>query len=547
MLGFDKLASLGAWARLGRSEEPRRAVAELVAPPAVDTPQLRDLHDLRRLLADASGACEVLRFREARVAGIADHSDRVAEDSVFFAIPGHQADGARFASRAVGAGAVAVVAARPLPVPVPCFVVPDVRRAASRVADVFYRFPSRQIPVVGVTGTNGKTTVADLLRLCLEDDERPVGSLGTIEYRLGPRPPHGNGATVLPARTTTPGPIDVQAHLRSMVDRGMRAAVLEVSSHALDQGRTEAVRFHAAVFTNLTQDHLDYHGSMQAYQAAKARLFQGLRPGGIAVLPADDPTARPMLDAVPEGVEVATYAIGSTLKDALPDSGVHVRAEILHAALEGTLIRLRTPEGCVEASLPLIGEHNVRNALAGMTCAIAMDVGSLRVADAISRAQPVPGRLERVDDGRTGFCAFVDYAHTPDALAQVLRSLAPLTGGRLRLMFGCGGQRDELKRPQMGRIAAELADHVVLTHDNPRDECPDRILRQILDGARQVSGAVIEVCPDRRRAIRRVLGHGREGDVIVLAGKGHERGQMIGGRLYPFDDREEARRCLARR
>ncbi len=502
-----------------------------------------DLDGLREVLAPA----EVLRFRNEPIHGLADHGADVEPGDVFFAVPGTTVDGSRFATEAVGRGAVAVVADRPLPVVVPCWIVDDVRRAAGRVAAEFFRHPSRRMAVLGITGTNGKTTVSDLLRLCLEDDEHAVGSLGTISYNLGPsNGGDGKVDAVVPARTTTPGPIEMQRYLRCMADRGVGAVVLEASSHALDQGRTDAVEFDAAVFTNLTRDHLDYHGSMQAYAASKERLFGQLRPGALAVLPADDPTAVSMREAVPPGVRIATWELAGG-KRALPAGDVHVIGRVVRGDLCATRLEIRTPEGSVDIALPLVGEHNARNALAAVACAVGLGIGSLRVADALTRARPVRGRLEPVNDHGRGIHLFVDYAHTPDALKKVLMSLRPLTGGRLRVLFGCGGERDEGKRPSMGRIAAQLADHVVVTHDNPRREDPERILQQIVAGAVEAepSRAVVDVCADRRAAIAHILTRAGRGDTVVLAGKGHELGQTIGGRVLPFDDREEAELWLA--
>ncbi|MFQ5504069.1 MAG: UDP-N-acetylmuramoyl-L-alanyl-D-glutamate--2,6-diaminopimelate ligase [Planctomycetota bacterium] len=551
MLGLVKMA--GAWAGLGRSTRAevragtrrrRRDFAgawELPQPPARRS--LRDLKDLRHVL----GKPEVHRFRNAEIKGLADHSARVEEGFLFFAVPGLETDGASFAREAVNQGAVAIISARPLSVPVPVFLVPDVRRAASRAASSFFRRPSSRVPVIGVTGTNGKSTVTDLLSLCLEDDALPVGSLGTIAYRLAD-PAVQNGARagrkILHGRTTTPGPIDLQRYLHEMIQNGVRRAVVEVSSHALDQGRTEAVDFAAAVFTNLTQDHLDYHGSMAAYAEAKASLFRSLRPGALAVLPADDPSAQPIFAALPEGVRLVTYGH-------LPcsdENAFHVSGEVLRSDLRGTLLRVRTPEGCAEIELPLVGSHNVRNALAAIACSVGMGIGTLRSAEALRRARPVRGRLERVDRGQTRFPIFVDYAHTPDALRQVLSSLKPLTERRLRVVFGCGGERDRSKRPIMGRIATEIADDVVLTDDNPRRESSEHILEEIRRGVSEVrdNAAKVHLCPNRRAAIRHALDRAAPGDIVVLAGKGHEQGQIVGDRVLPFDDRTEVEEWLCR-
>jgi UDP-N-acetylmuramoyl-L-alanyl-D-glutamate--2,6-diaminopimelate ligase len=522
MQGLETLKAHG-----DRTRAPRLRLADLVA---------------------AIGPSEVLRRRDCEVTGVADHSAAVEPGNVFFAVPGCRDDGARYAAQAIGRGAVAVVADRPLSLPVTCCVVPDVRRAASRAADRWFGSPSRQMTVVGVTGTNGKTTVAELIRICLEDDARPAGSLGTVEYRLGPTSGSKGdemGDVIVPSHNTTPGPIAIQSCLRQMLDRGARAAVLEVSSHALDQGRVEAIHFTAAVFTNLTQDHLDYHGTMERYAMAKARLFAALGRGAVAVLPAEGPGAAAMRAAVPAGLPLATWSLGKR-RDSLPDTGVHVRGEILAADARGTRLLATTRQGDVDFLLPLVGRHNVRNALAAMTCALSLGVGHLRAAGALGRARPVRGRLQRIDDRGRGFDVFVDYAHTPDALEQVLGSLRTMARGRLRVVFGCGGERDAKKRPIMGRIAAELADHVVLTWDNPRSEDPESILGQIVAGVRSAGEhrAQVEVVPDRGRAIRRALESAEPGDVVVIAGKGHETGQQVGQAVLPFDDTRIAEEWL---
>ncbi len=526
MIAFDRLPFLGLLSSSRRTGCAGGALHERTMP-ALSPDGLADLAGLRALLPEA----EVLRFRDAPVLALADDSRQAASGSVFFAVPGTRLDGAAFAAEAVGRGAVAVVAARPLPLPVPVFVVPDVRRAAARAAAAFYREPSRVVPVAGVTGTNGKTSTALLLARCLEEHFGKAGCLGTVGHRLGLS--GGEPEIVLPAARTTPGPIAVQRLLRQMVDRGARALVVEASSHALDQGRVEAVAFKAAVFTNLSRDHLDYHGTMAAYAEAKARLFRGLAPGAIAVLPADDPAAEAMRAALPPGVRLSSWAFGRGR------AGLRVRAELRGVDLEGTSLRLFVDGAEVPVRLPWIGRHAARNAVAAFTCAVELGVGPLRAAAALADAPPVPGRLERVGDRRAGFAVFVDYAHTPDALRAVLAALRPLAAGRLLLLFGCGGDRDRGKRPEMAAVAAAGADLVVLTNDNPRGEDPARILADIRAGIPpEAAGRFTEV-PDRRRAIRKILGAARRGDVVLIAGKGHETGQEIAGRVLPFDDREE--------
>ncbi len=542
MLGFDRLAALGVLPTKGgrRQGGPVPRSIEIPVPGSGTGPSgkvgLRDLEDLCAI----SNPVEVLRYRNRPVLGLTDDSREVRPGGVFFAVPGHAEDGAAFASEALGRGAVAIVASRPLPVPLPLLVVEDVRRTAGKAAAAFFGDPSRSMPVLGVTGTNGKTTTARLCALCLEEEYGNVGVLGTVAFHLG-RDASGV-AKVLPADRTTPGPIAVQSLLREMRDRGTRAAVLEVSSHALDQGRCDSVRFKVAIFTNLSRDHLDYHGTMEAYARAKARLFAGLGEDAVAVLPSDDPSAAAVFESLPSGVRLATWCLG---RRAGPGD-LHVECEILSTDLRGSRLRLHVGGADIPLRLPLVGEHNVRNAVAAFTGAVALGIGPLRAAGALTLAPPVPGRLERMPTEGLGFEVLVDYAHSPDALAKVLASLRPLVPGRLLLVFGCGGDRDRGKRPRMGGIAARFADRIVLTNDNPRGEDPEAILRDILDGVPVPDRIRVDLCRDRRRAIRRALAEAREGDLVLIAGKGHEQGQEVDGRTIPFDDREEVRAWLQR-
>ncbi len=527
--------------------------------------RLEDLGALWRHLLDLFGRDLTVHgfedqapAEQIRIACISDHSGRVRPGDVLFAVSGTERDGAQYVEEAIANGAIAIVADRALDSvlrqSLPLFVVPNTRLAVARIAAIYFGEPSRDMPVIGVTGTNGKTTVTDLLSLCLEDDSRQVGSLGTIQYRLGPACPSDPQdkddadsvetiEKVVAATNTTPGPIALQSYLAEMRDRGVRASVIEVSSHALDQGRTDWVHFDTAVLTNLSQDHLDYHGDMESYGRAKARLFQKLKPGSLAVLPNDEPSAAYIFECLPQGLRLVTYGFGpATHKDAY-----HVRGRILKNDLSGISFLVETEEGSAEVVLPLVGVHNVRNALAALATAIGMGVGTLRAADALSRARPVLGRLERMDTGEGEFAIFVDYAHTPDALSQVLHALRPMTRGNLRVLFGCGGDRDRSKRPQMGRIAAVQADYLLVTDDNPRHENPDLIRRQILEGVESVEDleARVEICGDRRKAIHHLLSLSEPGDTVLIAGKGHETGQVLGKEILPFSDREEVETWLS--
>ncbi len=541
MFGFDRLVG---WAvRPGRSRmlAPETTGSGLVLDPKGTERELDRIVDLEDLARALPGA-ELLRFPEAPVTvkDICHDSRKARQGSVFFAIPGIDQDGAVFANEAVGRGAVAVVARRPLPVPVPLFLVEDVRAALSRVSAIFYGQPSRVLPVAGITGTNGKTTVAHLLAACLQDTHGPVGVLGTLGGRLG-FDKQGNEIQVSLANTT-PGALEIHRLLREMLSNGCESAVLEVSSHALDQGRVRDVRFQAAVFTSLSQDHLDYHGSMEAYARAKAKLFGLLEKGGVAVLPADDPEAAVMRKEVPPGIRVVTWALGKPKNPA----ECHLQGEILSQGPTGTRLRVHAREGMADLDLGLIGVHNARNAMTALATAMALKVSLLYAVDRLGQAIPVAGRLEEMAGEGGRFPIFVDYAHTPDALEKACLAVRGLGPKKLHLVFGCGGDRDRLKRKIMGKIAALNADHVVVTNDNPRSEDPERILQMILEGVEQREGLCVELCLDRGEAIRHVLDRAEEGDAVLIAGKGHEQGQVIGKETLPFDDREEVKAWLRR-
>jgi UDP-N-acetylmuramoyl-L-alanyl-D-glutamate--2,6-diaminopimelate ligase len=502
-------------------------MSELAYPSGLPSGQgfvrLRELWDCLR-------PREVLRYRDLAVDGLAFHSAEVRPGNLFFAIRGARSDGAAFAQQAVARGAAAMVAEEALPVSVPMLIVDNARAALADAARYFYRDPSRAVSVVGITGTNGKTTTAHLLRGCLQADRRQVGSIGTIAYEFGGRR--------IPAANTTPDPVRIQGYLREMADRFASACVMEVSSHSLDQERVRGVRFAVGVFTNLTQDHLDYHGDMRSYAAAKARLFAQLQPGAVAVLNHDDPASATMADHVGAGVRVLTFGLS-------PDADV--RAEDVHAGPDGTRLVIVMPNGRVELFLRLCGLHNVHNALAAAASALAMGTSELTVASALEDSRPVPGRLELVEAplGRPArIRVFVDYAHTPDALDKVCGTLARLGEGRLFVVFGCGGDRDRSKRAPMTAAVARHAHTAFLTSDNPRSEDPEAILDEMEPGIGD-SGARCFRIVDRAEAIRRAVAEAAPGDTVLIAGKGHETYQILRDSVVPFDDRLEAARALA--
>ena len=448
------------------------------------------------------------------VRDLAYDSRRVQNGTLFFCVPGAVADGHDHAAAAVAAGACALVVERELPLPVPQIVVDSCRAAMGPIADVFFDRPSAHLLVLGVTGTNGKTTTAYLQHAILAAAGHTTGLLGTIERRIG--------GVVEPAQRTTSEAIDLHRDLRRMLDAGDTACAMEVSSHALDQQRVAGVRFAAAAFTNLTQDHLDYHADMDAYFAAKALLFDGRCP---TTANADDAYGRRL---------PADLRFGLTA----PDAGV--RAEDVRYGAHGTTFHLRTPWGDATVATRLVGRFNVENALAAASSAGLAGVPLAAVVAGLEGLAGVPGRLEVVSGDRP-FAVIVDYAHTADALENVLRALRPLATGRLIVVFGCGGDRDRGKRPAMARVACALADEVIITTDNPRSEDPLAIIAEVATGAD--GRHVVE--PDRRRAIERAIAAAGPGDVVLIAGKGHEQGQDVAGIVTPFDDRAVACEVLA--
>src|ERR687896_390024 len=453
---------------------------------------------------------------DVEVSGLAYSSRSVVPGTLFFCVPGFRADGHDFAPDAVARGAVALVCQRPLGLGVPEVIVDDVRAAMGPAAARFFGDPTAELEVVGVTGTNGKTTTAFLVRHLLEAGGGQTRLPGTLK-RVG-----GGGQEEV--ERTTPEAIDLQATFRAMVDRGDRACAMEVSSHALELGRAAGIRFACRVFTNLTQDHLDFHETMEAYFLAKRRLFE--EPGP-AVVNVDDEYGRRMaaeLDCVTFGI----------------DNEADYRALDVEFDLMGSRFRCETPDGSLELESPLPGLFNVQNALAAIAAARLLGVGAETIAAALPGFGRVPGRFEPVDEGQD-FGVLVDCAHTPEALENVLRAAREVTQGRLHVVFGAGGDRDRGKRPLMGAAAGRLADRVLVTSDNPRSEEPDAIVDEIMKGA----GPDAERETDRRRAIALAIDTAEPGDVVVIAGKGHEQGQEFeAGRKEPFDDVTEARAAL---
>ncbi|MDA8146573.1 MAG: UDP-N-acetylmuramoyl-L-alanyl-D-glutamate--2,6-diaminopimelate ligase [Thermaerobacter sp.] len=480
------------------------------------------MRDLARLLETLGG--EQWGTAGGEASGIAYDSRRVGPGGIFVAIPGFRDDGHRYIPAAVAAGAAAVVAERdPDSLPVPWVRVADSRRALAQLACGFFDHPSRELDLVGVTGTNGKTTTTHLLRQVLEAAGSKTGLLGTVHNLIGDR--------VLPVEHTTPEAPDLQQLLRRMVDEGCRAAVMEVSSHSLTLQRVAGTHFRVTVLTNVTQDHLDFHGTFEAYLAAKASLFDATRP---AALNADDPNF-PLFRK--RCRRVLTYGLGE---------GAQVRGEAVRVLPEGARFNLITSRGVWPVRLSLTGRFNVYNALAAAAAALLLGVDETAVVRGLEAARPVTGRLERVEEGQP-FTVVVDYAHTPDGLEKLLTTVREFTAGRVLLVFGCGGDRDRGKRPLMGEVAARRADYAWLTADNPRSEDPEAIIEEITVGFRRAGRDNYRRTVDRAMAIREALRAARPGDAVVVAGKGHETYQIFRDRTEAFSDREELRRGLNER
>ncbi len=463
----------------------------------------------------------------AEVTSLAYDSRRVQRGTLFFAIQGEKADGHAFIPQALERGAVAVVSERMPPSGLASrwARVPRIRRALSNAGRLFFGQPDLCLKLIGITGTNGKTTTAFLVDSILRAAGISTGLLGTIEYRVGGR--------ALPALNTTPESLDLWSYLSQTVDAGGAGVVMEVSSHALAQERVWGFPYSVAVFTNLTRDHLDYHKDFEHYFEAKRRLFEGLGtpPPEWAVINLDDPWGRKLLDVpCPQRL---TYGM---------NSNAQVKAKHIdyrHNGLEGTLV---TPEGKLQLVSSLVGRANLMNILAATAASLAYGIPLEKIEEGVKDLKAVPGRFERIDEGQP-FLVIVDYAHTDDALRNVLSTARELTRDRLIVVFGCGGERDRAKRPMMGEAAGSLSDLAVLTSDNPRGEDPLLIMNDAQVGL-QKAGKPYWAEVDRETAIRKAVEEAREGDVVVLAGKGHETYQILKERTISFDDREVARRVL---
>ena len=496
----------------------------------------------RRIVPSSEGR------RDAVLSGVAYDSRQVAPGDLLVALVGERFDGHDYLAQVVEAGASALVVQenraekwQNLNLPVPLLVVPNCRAVLAPLATTFYDNPTQNLYLAGVTGTNGKTTTVRMIDSIARANGDVTGTIGTL------------GATVagraLPGDRTTPEAPDLQKLFRAMVDAGAKSAAMEVASHALALGRTEGCLFDVGVFTNLTQDHLDFHGTMDNYRDAKGKLFtdyaDAAKAAGkrfVAVLNVDD-RAGYFYDSVSRAAEVLPYSAQGNIADAL------IVAHEVKAQVDSITFTASTQIGQILVKLPFGGGFNVANALAAIGYGVARGLSAETIAEGLATCPPVPGRFEPVKAGQD-FAVLVDYAHTPDGLQNVLQSARPLTQGKLWVVFGCGGNRDKTKRPLMGKIACDLADVALATSDNPRRENPDAILDDVLAGMTGGNRAQVIREADRRAAIALAVQGAKAGDTVVIAGKGHEDYQIIGDETFPFSDvavaREEITKCLAR-
>ena len=488
-------------------------------------PRTKPLSDL---IQRVDGATPIAGGGGVAVSGITADSRRAGPGMLFVAVRGTQTDGHRFIADAVARGAAAVVFEQlPFGVSAPVMVqCPDTKLALGRMADALYEDPSRRLTLVGVTGTNGKTTTVHLIRSIVCAGGQPCGMAGTVCYD------DCSGAAA-EAVTTTPDAVTLRELMAGAADAGARTFAMEASSHALDQGRTDLLDFDAAVFTNLSGDHLDYHGNIDAYAAAKSRLFESLKPEATAIVNGDDRYAQRMVRDCPAPVVRFGFEASNGLV-----------AENLDLTIDGSAFDAVSAEGRLRVSLRTIGRHNVSNALAAVGACRAIGIDDATIVRGLAGAEGVPGRLQRVNP-QDDFAVFVDYAHTDKGLESVLEALRPFTAGRLICVFGCGGDRDRTKRPRMGDVVSRLADIAVVTNDNPRSEDPSSIARQVTGG--MVGPAERCVVLDRAKAIDLAIGRAEPDDVVLIAGKGHETYQIFKDGRRHFDDVESAREALSRR
>lgn len=472
----------------------------------------------------------VAKAGDAEITGITYDSREVKPGWLFIAMQGGSFDGHRFIANAIESGAAAVIAEHKVDdISVPCVIVPDGRTAMGQISAPFFGYPSRKMKLIGVTGTSGKTTVTHLIQSIFNANGQPAGLIGTLGARIGDE--------LIETKHTTPESVDLQRALAYMADQGVQAVAIEASSHGLYQGRTLGCEFDCGVFTNIARDHLDFHGTVEAYLDAKMILFRDYPAASnkpfVAIINADDPAADKVREAA-KG-DIITFGV---------DNPADIKASNIEVTDRSVRFDMTYQGNVTPISLEIGGFFNVYNALAAAAASVGLGVDVSTVVKGLASAHRVPGRFESVDCGQD-FGVIVDYAHTPDELENVLRTAKSLTKNRLIAVFGCGGDRDRGKRPIMGRIGSDLADVIVVTSDNPRSEDPESIIAMVLEGIPESERSRATIQPDRREGIREAINRAQAGDVVVIAGKGHEDYQIFADRTIHFDDREVAREVLA--
>ncbi len=482
------------------------------------------LNDLVKLLENF----KTKNFENVDITGLSYNSKTVKKGDIFICIRGEASDGHTYAKNAVDSGAAALFCEEELNIDVPQIIVNDTKRTMANIAAAFYNEPSKELNLIGVTGTNGKTTVTHLIQRILEENNQMCALIGTLGYKFSSKDDYKE------AKHTTPQPPELQRDFRLMADNGIKNVVMEVSSHSLEQKRVGCCDFDGAVFTNLTQDHLDYHITMSNYFKAKAILFENLKKGAFAVINADDEYASQFLECIKPDVKVLTYGV---------KNDADIKASDIDFSIDGASLTVAFNNKKEKMNLHLNGMFSVYNALAAFSAALAMGIDEKIIISALENTKSVAGRFEIVSKKPL---VIVDYAHTPDGLENVLKAARELTpdNSKLICLFGCGGDRDTTKRPKMGKIADELSDKVVVTSDNPRSEDPQLIISDIMTGIKTVDTKRIFVEPDRREAIKFLKTIANPEDVIVIAGKGHEDYQILKNETIHFDDREEARKVF---
>lgn len=470
---------------------------------------------------------QIIGDKRVNIAGITYYSKNIKPNFLFVAIDGSKTSGTKYIDEALMNGAIAVATSKPdsqgqyRAVPPVLIQVENPRIFLAQLAQRFYDFPTQNISLLGITGTNGKTTTAYLAKSILDTADKTSGLLGTIR--------HFDGESWIKAENTTPESLDIIQILSKLVRKGIKYCILEVSSHGLELERVFGLHFQIGVFTNFTQDHLDFHKTLEAYKRAKMKLFSGLDQNAIAVINKDDMVADEIAQLTK--ARIITYSLKVQAE---------ITAKILNLSARVTNVMLKVEGETIKIDLRLIGSHNVYNFMAAVGIGLAYQIPLNTIKTGIEKVKMIPGRLEPVENNK-GFAVFIDYAHSPDALKHLINSAREFSKKRILVLFGCGGNRDQAKRPIMGRIATELADHVIITSDNPRDEAPDKIIEDIKIG---INKSNYEIIPDRYTGIKRILFLAKTGDTVLIAGKGHEDYQIIGDERRHFDDRQIAKKIL---